>query len=263
MEEALSNLRLLDDEEKAIQEDEGAVNGAYQFCQVGRCLTDNVVHFHSLRNTMADLWHPIGGICITELGEKRYLFQFFNEKFMRIRVCLDVTGPLKRKKKVLVGKSMMVYARFKYEKLSLFCFICGKLGWLQAANGSPYITENLASFNHGISINEGKDLRRNFRGFVGNKNLNPNLIPLGSVQYHGNNRQIKGRDGGNDALGADRLVYGPMDLVLDEEDDPIVLLEGKKRQRIVEGPRVFLDATAKSGSMDVSANSGDQSSRAQ
>ncbi|MBA0753035.1 hypothetical protein Gogos_022085 [Gossypium gossypioides] len=23
---------------------------------------------------------------------------------------------------------MVVYARFKYEKLSLFCFICGKLG---------------------------------------------------------------------------------------------------------------------------------------
>ncbi|MBA0755635.1 hypothetical protein Gogos_021287, partial [Gossypium gossypioides] len=37
-------------------------------------------------------------------------------------------SPLKRKKKVLVGKSMVVYARFKYEKLSLFCFICGKLG---------------------------------------------------------------------------------------------------------------------------------------
>ncbi|MBA0548825.1 hypothetical protein Golob_019897, partial [Gossypium lobatum] len=106
--------------------------------------------------------------------------------------------------------------------------------WLRAADGSPYITENLASFNHGISINEGKYLRRNFRGFVGNKNLNPNLIPLGSVQYHGNNRQIKGQDGGNDALGVDRLVYGPMDLVLDEEDDPIALLEGKKRQRIVE-----------------------------
>ncbi|MBA0548824.1 hypothetical protein Golob_019896, partial [Gossypium lobatum] len=166
MEDALANLRLLDEEEEAIQEDEGAVNGAYQFCQVGRCLTDSVVHFPSLRNTMADLWHPIGGICITELGEKRYLFQFFNEvdiervvaenralelnftelwiqvhklplglmtesmakqygdfcgkfieydtsipllgiqKFLCIRVCLDVTAPLKRKKKVLIGKSM-------------------------------------------------------------------------------------------------------------------------------------------------------------
>ncbi|MBA0818315.1 hypothetical protein Gohar_025499 [Gossypium harknessii] len=28
---------------------------------------------------MAYLWHPIGGICITEIGEKWYLFQFFHE----------------------------------------------------------------------------------------------------------------------------------------------------------------------------------------
>ncbi|MFQ6635043.1 hypothetical protein Gotur_011541 [Gossypium turneri] len=251
MEEALANLRLLDDEEEAIQEDEGAVNGAYQFYRVGRCLTDSVVHFPSLRNIMADLWHPIGGICITEIsgGENpaalelnftEFWIQFQElppglmtesmakqfgdfcgkfieydtsilslgiQKSLRLRVCLDVTAPLKRKKKVLVRKSMIVYARFKYEKLSLFCFICGKLGheesycpfrlqlepskivfgwdlslhavvrrrntavsrWLWAADGSPYITENLESFNHGISINEGKDLGRNFRGFVGNK----------------------------------------------------------------------------------------------
>ncbi|MBA0790896.1 hypothetical protein Gohar_015512 [Gossypium harknessii] len=373
MEDALANLRLLDDEEEAIQEDEGAMNGAYQFYLVGRCLTDSVVHFPSLRNTMADLWHPIGGICITELGEKWYLFQFFIEvdiervvagkpwffnnhllilqkipsgenpaalelnftefwvqvhelpprlmtesmakqfgdfcgkfieydtsipllgiqKFLRIRVFLDVIALLKRKKKVLMRKSMIVYARFKYDKLSLFCFICGKLvhgesycpfrlqiepskivfGWdlslravvrrqntavnrrLRAADGSPCVTENLVSFNHGISINEGKDLGHNFRGIVGNQNLNPNLIPLGSVQYHSNNRQIKGRDGDNDALVADGLVNGPMDLVLDEEDDPIALLKGKKRQRIVEGPRVLLDAIAGLGSLDVSTSS--------
>ncbi|KAH1121887.1 hypothetical protein J1N35_005047 [Gossypium stocksii] len=28
---------------------------------------------------MADFWHPICGICITDLGNKRYIFQFFNE----------------------------------------------------------------------------------------------------------------------------------------------------------------------------------------
>ncbi|MBA0755035.1 hypothetical protein Gogos_021631 [Gossypium gossypioides] len=76
MEDAMANLRLLDDEEEAIQEDERVVSAAYQFCLVGRCLTDSVVHFPSLRNTMADLWHPIGGICITELGEKGIFFNF-------------------------------------------------------------------------------------------------------------------------------------------------------------------------------------------
>ncbi|MBA0789556.1 hypothetical protein Gotri_025506, partial [Gossypium trilobum] len=157
---------------------------------------------------MADIWHPIGGICITDLGEKWYLFQFFNEvdiarvlvgtpwffnnhllilkritygensatlelnstefwvqvhdlppglmseqlakqlgnfcggfigydsatlasgskKYMRVRVCLDVVVSLKRKKKIQIGTAMTAYARFKYEKLSLFCFICGILG---------------------------------------------------------------------------------------------------------------------------------------
>ncbi|MFQ6643467.1 hypothetical protein Gotur_017137, partial [Gossypium turneri] len=321
MEDAMANLRLLEDEEEAIQEDEGAVSAAYQFCQVGRCLTDSVVHFPSLRNTMANLWHPIGGICITELGEKRYLFQFFNEidierviagipwffnnhliilqkisggenlaamelnftefwiqvhdlqpglmnksmakqfgdfcgkfieydisiptlgiqTFLRIRVCLDVTALLKRKKKVLIGKSMIVYARRQNTMVSR---------WLRAADGSPCTSENLASVNHGILINEGKVFGQNFRGVAANQNINPNLIPLGFGQYCSNSRLSKGRDGGNESMVSDSLVYGPMNLVLNEEDDPITLLEGKKRQRIVEGPRVPLDANVGPGSMD-------------
>ncbi|KAH1091112.1 hypothetical protein J1N35_018369 [Gossypium stocksii] len=48
--------------------------------------------------------------------------------FMRIPVRLDVTSPLKRRKKIQIGVDKTVYARFQYEKLSLFCFICGKLG---------------------------------------------------------------------------------------------------------------------------------------
>ncbi|MBA0618009.1 hypothetical protein Godav_027406 [Gossypium davidsonii] len=47
---------------------------------------------------------------------------------MQIKVWLDVCLPLKRKKKILLGVSRTVYARFQYERLSLFCFICGKLG---------------------------------------------------------------------------------------------------------------------------------------
>lgn len=46
------------------------VDNKHMFCLVSRCLMDTVVHFPSLRNTMADLWHPIGGIHIVDLGEK-------------------------------------------------------------------------------------------------------------------------------------------------------------------------------------------------
>ncbi|MBA0576869.1 hypothetical protein Golob_025280, partial [Gossypium lobatum] len=197
-----------DEEEEAFEEDEAIVDQNLRLCLVGRCLTDSIVHFPSLRNTMADLWHPIRGICISDLGDRRILFQFFHEvdiqrvlvgtpwffnnhllllhriqpgenpsevplvftefwiqvhdllpglvsetmarqfgdflgkfleydlsdrlsnsySFMRIRVKLNVTCPLKRRKKVMVGSDRIFYARFQYEKLSLFCFICGKLG---------------------------------------------------------------------------------------------------------------------------------------
>ncbi|MBA0575182.1 hypothetical protein Golob_027393 [Gossypium lobatum] len=347
MEDALENLRLLDEEEEAFQEDEGAA-GCDQLCLVGRCLKVSVVYFPSLRNTMADLWHPIRGICITEIGEKRYLFQFFHrvdiervvagipwffnnhmlilqkvlvgvnltvmelnhsefwiqvhelppglmsvsmakqfgdfcgkfveydtsiltlgvQNYIRIRVCLNVVVPLKRKKKVLVGKSMVVYARLKYEKLSLFCFICGKLGhgesycplwltidsskivfgwdlslrtvvrrrsmvvsrWLRVADGSPCNEGNLAGVEDGNSVNVGKDLGLNSRGFVRNvnPNLNPNLIPLGFAQIQGVGTSIKGHDGSIADMSSDGVAYGPMELALVEKDDPITFPDGKK-----------------------------------
>ncbi|MBA0573563.1 hypothetical protein Golob_000832 [Gossypium lobatum] len=31
-----------------------------------------------MKNTLANLWHPLGGVQILDLGEKRYLFRFFN-----------------------------------------------------------------------------------------------------------------------------------------------------------------------------------------
>ncbi|MBA0859039.1 hypothetical protein Goshw_002689 [Gossypium schwendimanii] len=80
MEEELANFSLLDDEEEAFQEEAVAMERTYQFCLVGHCLTDSVVHFPSLRNAMADLWHPIGGICITDLGKNG----IFSNSFMRL-----------------------------------------------------------------------------------------------------------------------------------------------------------------------------------
>lgn len=79
MEDDLANLRLCDEEEKAFQEEATVGDQDFRLCLVDRCLTDSVVHFPSLRNTMADVWNPVGGICISDLGDKRHLFQFFHE----------------------------------------------------------------------------------------------------------------------------------------------------------------------------------------
>lgn len=48
-------------------------------------------------------------------------------KFMRIRVELDVDKPLKKGRKIKVGGTSAEVV-FKYERLHIFCYICGKLG---------------------------------------------------------------------------------------------------------------------------------------
>ncbi|XP_019184964.1 PREDICTED: uncharacterized protein LOC109179941 [Ipomoea nil] len=48
--------------------------------------------------------------------------------FMRVRVQLYVSKPLKRKMKVKPPKGDSFYIEFKYERLPTFCFICGLIG---------------------------------------------------------------------------------------------------------------------------------------
>lgn len=40
---------------------------------------DSVVHFSALKNTLADLWHPLRGVSIMELEDKQILFRFYCE----------------------------------------------------------------------------------------------------------------------------------------------------------------------------------------
>ncbi|KAA3482176.1 nucleolin-like [Gossypium australe] len=276
--EGIANKQCETFEEEAIQEETEVVIGFYHCSLVGRCLTDSVVHFPSLRNTTADLWHPIGGIYITDLGEKMYLFQFFHEvdlkrvldgtpwffnnhllflqripiggnpltmqlnqtdfwvqvhelppglmnenmakqfgnfcgkfidydvsnlssgfrNFMRIRVCLDILAPLKRKKKVHVGSSMVVYAKFKAEPRR---WRMVESRWLREADGSKRAGVNLETLNQTGAING---------------------IPENN--WRKDDSRIVGAD------------FGPMELGLDEENTPVEILKGKKRQRCVENP---------------------------
>lgn len=41
---------------------------------------------------------------------------------------MNVFHPLKRKKKLTLPNGTTTYVRFEYERLTLFCFLCGKLG---------------------------------------------------------------------------------------------------------------------------------------
>lgn len=50
------------------------------------------------------------------------------KNYMRIRVEIDIRQPPKRKKKLILAKKEEVFVVFKYEKLTTFCLLCGRLG---------------------------------------------------------------------------------------------------------------------------------------
>ncbi|XP_052483022.1 uncharacterized protein LOC128036167 [Gossypium raimondii] len=200
----------LDDDDEEILQAEGEIELVSEeeaLSLVGCFLTASIIHFPPMKSTMANLWHPIKGIQIRDLGGKRYIFKFFlimdmervikgspwtfnnhllilhklqwgedplriplilspfwvqvhdvpigfyseslamqlgnfigifqeynssslgkeNMNYMQIRVHIDIRRPLKRKKQVQF-KNKCSYVRFKYERLTLFCFFCGRLG---------------------------------------------------------------------------------------------------------------------------------------
>ncbi|MBA0845221.1 hypothetical protein Goarm_023302, partial [Gossypium armourianum] len=168
----------------------------------------SVVNFQVMRTTLVNVWQPIGGVSISDLGEGRFLFQFYLEvdvdriekdrpwnfnshililhrlmegenplgvelnwvdflvlvydisygfmseivakqlsnfigifleydvttfqagskRVMRIWVRMNVRKPLQRRKRFTLPNGVCAYAHFEYEKLMLFCFLCGKLG---------------------------------------------------------------------------------------------------------------------------------------
>ncbi|MFQ6664581.1 hypothetical protein Gotur_031645 [Gossypium turneri] len=80
MENVLAQLSINDEEEEIIHIpiDPNRENRGEIFQLVGCFLTTSTIHFPAMKSTMANLWHPIKGVRICDLGEKRYLFQFFH-----------------------------------------------------------------------------------------------------------------------------------------------------------------------------------------
>ncbi|MBA0805028.1 hypothetical protein Gohar_004573, partial [Gossypium harknessii] len=80
MGEELANLNIAKEEEESVQttEDEDVVEEEFNFCLVERLLMDSLVHIPSMRNLLSELWHPLEGVSITKIEEKRILFRFYN-----------------------------------------------------------------------------------------------------------------------------------------------------------------------------------------
>ncbi|KAH1056838.1 hypothetical protein J1N35_034903 [Gossypium stocksii] len=219
MEQGIAKLNLMDEEEEEFNEENSMAEWNYQYCLVGR-------------------------------------------NFIRVRVRLDVTMPLKRKKKIRIGNATMIYARFQYKKLGLFCFVCGKMRHNESFCPLRLRIEPSKFVFGSIDLERNKfqhklrgeiDIETNSMSDLGRKDL----IPKSRILNAGQQLPISGNDRWNN-LGAGELVgqavdIGPMDLMLDEENSLLVVSDGKKRQRVMEG--------SNGSSVIVSASSVKQSSR--
>ncbi|MBA0647348.1 hypothetical protein Goklo_015243, partial [Gossypium klotzschianum] len=84
MENELAGLSLEDKEEEILkaQKESDSATAVFEFCLVGCFLTASVIHFPAMRSTMTNLWHPVRGVQISDLEEKRFLFRFFHKMDM-------------------------------------------------------------------------------------------------------------------------------------------------------------------------------------
>ncbi|KAK5813250.1 hypothetical protein PVK06_028698 [Gossypium arboreum] len=184
---------------------------------------------------LADFWVQIHdlppGLMTVSMAEQfgNFLGQFLDydtsfslrgfHTYMHIKARLEVSKPLKqkKKKKILIGTDRVIYARFQYEKLSLFCFICGKLGhgesfclfrtsiepskivfrwditlravarrrsvsankWLRDADGSDWNELNKERNFRGNNSDDDKAFEHNWGRESSEDYPNPNLVPLG------------------------------------------------------------------------------------
>lgn len=69
-------------------------------------------------------------------------------QYMRIRVLLNVTKPLKRQKKIKRPGGDTLTVRFKYERLGNFCYYCGILGHIEDYCDKLYAVESDDGIRH-------------------------------------------------------------------------------------------------------------------
>ncbi|MBA0636217.1 hypothetical protein Godav_025610 [Gossypium davidsonii] len=72
METEFAGLTLEEEEDEIIQiQSDAETNGEVEVLQLVGCfLTASIVHYPAMRSTMANLWHPVRGVQIRDLGEK-------------------------------------------------------------------------------------------------------------------------------------------------------------------------------------------------
>ncbi|PPR87789.1 hypothetical protein GOBAR_AA32905 [Gossypium barbadense] len=96
MEAELAQLTINEEEEEILQieADLNTNREVGEFQLVGCFLTASIIHFPAMKSTMANLWHPVRGVQIRDLGDKRRLghSDFFCEAKMTLGVEIAETA---------------------------------------------------------------------------------------------------------------------------------------------------------------------------
>ena len=124
-------------------------NNILLLCRWKKGLTSTNISF-----THSPFWVQIWGLSFEhmsqevgeEIGSKlgrfievdRHLWQSDQAKFMRVCVDLEIDKPLRRGAYIASSDGERLWLTFKYERLPIVCFICGKLGhdnwwWIENA----------------------------------------------------------------------------------------------------------------------------------
>ncbi|KAI4351428.1 hypothetical protein L6164_005797 [Bauhinia variegata] len=159
MEEQLQGLSWVEKEDDGLVFDVDhnlETNANLELCLVGLFLTDKVLRIPIMKERMANVWRPGRGVTIREINPGVLLFQFYHKlditrvfnggpwsfdnhmlilepinpgdivsEIPLFHVRVDVRLPLKKVKKP--GGEWRV-VKVKYERLGVFCFLCGVLG---------------------------------------------------------------------------------------------------------------------------------------
>jgi len=67
------------------------------------------------------IWATIGSVESVDADEKGFCLG----NYMRIRVTIDISNPLCRGRKVRLGGLSQFWVDFKYERMPIFCYLCG------------------------------------------------------------------------------------------------------------------------------------------
>ncbi|CAN1783498.1 Uncharacterized protein At4g02000 [Linum perenne] len=81
MEEDLEALRLEDDEEIELEIpelEESESDEVYTLCATGTLLTDRSFNFEMMKHRLAEIWRPVKGMSVRDLGNKLILFRFYH-----------------------------------------------------------------------------------------------------------------------------------------------------------------------------------------